>query len=242
MADTINSAATRHIVCQGCGLSKPEDAFSARPKYRTGREGSCRVCVLERRRQRTAADPELQQRERERGREAARRRRAADPTAHRDQSRAHYYRNHDSIRESRRAARARNADRRRIANAEYRSRPEYAAERAERRRLQMQQNPEPIRARNRRSAARRRAAKAGVQQIPFTGVELAARLAFYGGRCWVCNEPGTHVDHVKPLAAGGPHILANLRPACQACNWKKNSRWGGVAWVIRARKLTQLNI
>lgn len=29
----------------------------------------------------------------------------------------------------------------------------------------------------------------------------------------------------KPLAKGGLHCLANLRPACRACNAQKNARW-----------------
>lgn len=34
-------------------------------------------------------------------------------------------------------------------------------------------------------------------------------------------------DHVKPLAKGGPHILANIRPACVSCNSRKHATWAG---------------
>jgi len=55
---------------------------------------------------------------------------------------------------------------------------------------------------------------------------LAERIAFYGGRCWMCRTARwEHIDHVKPLARGGAHILANLRPACAACNHRKGSSW-----------------
>ncbi len=55
---------------------------------------------------------------------------------------------------------------------------------------------------------------------------LAARVAYYGGTCWICRtKPYEHLDHVKPLAAGGPNLLANIRPACAACNRSKGARW-----------------
>lgn len=52
---------------------------------------------------------------------------------------------------------------------------------------------------------------------------LAAKVAYWGDRCWMCHEPWNSLDHVKPLAAGGPHCLANLRPACMRCNRRKNA-------------------
>lgn len=63
-------------------------------------------------------------------------------------------------------------------------------------------------------------------QIPFTIEQLRQRFAYYGNRCWICRTaPGEHLDHVKPIHAGGPHILANMRPACAKCNWRKNKKW-----------------
>lgn len=72
--------------------------------------------------------------------------------------------------------------------------------------------------------ARRRARKAAVLTIPFTSEQLAARLSMYPG-CWMCGGPKEGSDHVKPLAKGGAHILANLRPACKPCNSKKKDKW-----------------
>lgn len=43
--------------------------------------------------------------------------------------------------------------------------------------------------------------------------------------CWVCGGEATQVDHVKPIAAGGAHILANLRPICGQCNQRKKDKW-----------------
>ncbi|WP_399552357.1 HNH endonuclease [uncultured Microbacterium sp.] len=58
--------------------------------------------------------------------------------------------------------------------------------------------------------------------------ELNERFAYWGFACWMCGSPWEHIDHVKPIAKGGPHLLANLRPACAACNMKKGSAWSGV--------------
>lgn len=45
-------------------------------------------------------------------------------------------------------------------------------------------------------------------------------LAAAGGRCfWPgCDRTATTVDHVLPLAQGGTHDLANLRPCCRRHN------------------------
>jgi 5-methylcytosine-specific restriction endonuclease McrA len=60
----------------------------------------------------------------------------------------------------------------------------------------------------------------------FTQDKLDARIAFYGGICWICRSaPYEHLDHVKPIAAGGPNLLANVRPACAACNLSKGAQW-----------------
>ncbi|WP_226370261.1 HNH endonuclease signature motif containing protein [Pseudonocardia oceani] len=71
----------------------------------------------------------------------------------------------------------------------------------------------------------RRARFRKVQQVPFTAAQLAQRLAYYGNRCWMCGAPAGTVDHVKPIVAGGPNMLANLRPACPPCNSGKAGRW-----------------
>ena len=55
--------------------------------------------------------------------------------------------------------------------------------------------------------------------------QLAAKLSYWGNRCWLCRGPATQVDHVKPLAKGGPHCLANLRPICGSCNSRKQDTW-----------------
>lgn len=78
---------------------------------------------------------------------------------------------------------------------------------------------------NRLSRALREARKRGTTVAPITAEQLDARLAFFGYRCWMCGGPWEHIDHVKPLSKGGPHILANLRPSCGPCNQSKNATW-----------------
>jgi 5-methylcytosine-specific restriction endonuclease McrA len=58
-----------------------------------------------------------------------------------------------------------------------------------------------------------------------TAEQIAARVAFYGNRCWVCDGPNEAIDHVKPLHVGGSNWPANLRPICHACNASKGHQW-----------------
>jgi hypothetical protein len=58
-----------------------------------------------------------------------------------------------------------------------------------------------------------------------TAQQIAARVAYYGGLCWMCREPYAAIDHVKPLSKGGSNWPANLRPACWSCNSRKGARW-----------------
>lgn len=62
-----------------------------------------------------------------------------------------------------------------------------------------------------------------------TTKQVADRMAYYGGRCWMCGEVGNTIDHVKPLSKGGSNWPANLRPACRSCNSKKGAKWNVAA-------------
>lgn len=82
-------------------------------------------------------------------------------------------------------------------------------------------NPEKVRLMSSDQQRRRAAAR----KLPFTTEQLAARLAYWGNRCWMCSGPSRTIDHVKPIVKGGWHALMNLRPACLACNSRKGSKW-----------------
>lgn len=83
------------------------------------------------------------------------------------------------------------------------------------------EHPDAVAERQRRD----RAHKLMTSVARITPALLTAKLAYWGGRCWLCGgEPRTW-DHVKPQTKSGPHILANLRPACLSCNTRKHNRW-----------------
>jgi hypothetical protein len=65
----------------------------------------------------------------------------------------------------------------------------------------------------------------GAPRIPYTVDQLAAKLRYWGDRCWICHASAEAVDHVKPLSKGGWWMLANLRPICNYCNGRKHNRW-----------------
>lgn len=85
-------------------------------------------------------------------------------------------------------------------------------------------NRDRLRHHNRENTTRRRRLMAG-SLVPFMADQLHARLAFFGFECWICGAPYEAVDHVKPLAKGGAHMLANLRPICRSCNSSKRAKW-----------------
>jgi len=84
--------------------------------------------------------------------------------------------------------------------------------------------PEKTRASNqRRRASKNAAAGAGYT----TSRHIHWRWEFWGNRCWICGQLAEATDHVKPLAVGGSHYPANMRPICRSCNSKK-----GVAYEL----------
>lgn len=78
---------------------------------------------------------------------------------------------------------------------------------------------------NRAYVRARKARQKQLTVVAFTAEQLRQRIAFYGNRCWMCGAPAATVDHVKPLAKGGAHMLCNLRPACTECNSRKGAQW-----------------
>lgn len=210
---TVVSDSLETKTCTKCGESKPESEFpysSARRKH----EARCRACKSDYAREYHAkwrAKPEnkaaanlrsaqwrLDNLERER--ELNRKWRLENPEVKRATSKAWY----ESV------GRAR-LDPVRRAEAHKRWR---------------ESNPDRFAELNRLNVKRRRARMAQVLIIPFTPDQLAARMAFYGGKCWICKVAASDgLDHVKPISKGGAHILANLRPACKSCNSSKNNAW-----------------
>lgn len=95
-------------------------------------------------------------------------------------------------------------------------------------------------------AARRAREHSAVAAGNVTNTDLSQLVADAGYRCAYCRRAfdqsrrGTSLtfDHVVPLARGGRHEVANLRPACWSCNASKKDRplaeWGGPTMEARA--------
>lgn len=60
-------------------------------------------------------------------------------------------------------------------------------------------------------------------------------ISTYGTTCHICGRPidlrisrtepgGYTLDHVIPKSMGGPHVLANLRPAHRRCNLARQAK------------------
>lgn len=71
---------------------------------------------------------------------------------------------------------------------------------------------------------RRKLLKRRVTIVGMNTEAIVARIAFYGNKCAYCGGPYEHLDHVIPLARGGKHCPANLRPACARCNLSKKDK------------------
>jgi len=92
------------------------------------------------------------------------------------------------------------------------------------------ENPDRRRAQSRRNAQLRRARMAATAVVEFAQEQLEQKMAYYGNACYlqipgICTGGFDHIDHVKPISKGGPHMIANVRPACKPCNLHKRDQW-----------------
>jgi len=202
-------------VCSSCNRGLPLVKFGVRAKTWDGLSGTCKNCLSARGRQ-----------YRQEYRESIRIRK-----------RKWYQQNRPKIRAANSRWRLKNAEKVRTYLEQYRADPAHQQIAYERTRAWSIAHPNRVAEHSRRRYALK---KAGVAtRIPM-GL-LDAKLAYWGGRCWIagprCTVDPETWDHVKPLSKGGPHCLANLRPACKPCNCSKKARWpypvtGGPAWRV----------
>lgn len=189
-------------VCAKCVSVKPVTEFGAHRKFSDGLFPYCRECKR--------ASDRASHAKHKPARNAAMRedyRRNAD--AYKARARKAYLADPERWNQGARAWALANPERRReIANAS--SRRRWAAD------------PEKFREAFRRRHA---AIKRGCAVYQFTTDQLAAKVAYWDAKCWICSGPWDSIDHVKPLNKGGPHMLANLRPVCTPCNTRKLDRW-----------------
>ena len=207
---------TVDLWCYGCDTTLPAEKFSMDRRRKRGRQSRCKDCNRAYAAANRARKAEYDRNRYAENRQQIRAQHQAYAEANRDtiteKKRAYYRENRDAFRDYR----LRNSERRAAQRREWAERnPEYATQyRAEHR------------DRHREREASRRAAKRGTQVADVTEPLLVQRVAYYGDKCWICREaPYEHLDHVKPLSKGGPHILSNLRPACAPCNIRKSDTW-----------------
>jgi 5-methylcytosine-specific restriction endonuclease McrA len=202
--------------CTKCGEVKPLEAFAKRAAMRDGRRSQCRACDATER----AAKIDYE-------RERVTRWRRENPERQRAAGRRQYWADPDRIRTRKRAWHAANAE---LVHRRKRASYDSAKNRA-RIRAWRAANPDADRlylAAHRAEAIERtrryRARKREALTVPFTAEQLAHRLSMFPG-CWVCGGEWSEIDHVKPLAKGGAHCLANLRPICRSHNASKADTW-----------------
>jgi 5-methylcytosine-specific restriction endonuclease McrA len=83
-------------------------------------------------------------------------------------------------------------------------------------------NPERWRASHRIVQGRRRARQVTVAN-DLTRQEWSSIVEYFGSQCAYClrsDQPIT-IDHIEPIARGGPHSASNVVPACRRCNSSK---------------------
>lgn len=85
------------------------------------------------------------------------------------------------------------------------------------------------------ATARRRAWRLAAAPGRATAEQLQARIDYYGGRCYLCGDEATTLDHVIPIFLGGSKWPSNLRPACSSCNAQKHTKSLGEFLAIRER-------
>jgi 5-methylcytosine-specific restriction endonuclease McrA len=183
--------------CSRCGETKPLDDFSRNRRTKSGRRPECKPCQLR-------TNNEYRR-------------------ANRDHVNA-WANAYNRIHAERKRARAKvlydaNPEPRRAYSREYARRyPDWV--KARRRRWSQEHALEAA-----EKVRRRYARLKQLSVVPITAAMIRQKFAYWGHRCWMCGKPAATIDHVKPLSKGGPHILANLRPACRSCNSSKGARW-----------------
>lgn len=216
--------------CTRCETIKSVSEFGKNSRSPSGLKSWCRPCSNAYTKDWLSKNPESLQRQRS----ATARWREANPDRGLEHARSYKRRHRDDINARRRSPEQKAVNN--AYNAVFRQDPLRRASAVDGSRAWAAANPERYQENQRRAGALRRARKSGAHSIPFTREQLAARMQFFGNVCWMCGGAFEHVDHVKPLKADGPHILANLRPACAACNVSKSGKWYGASGLHRFKK------
>jgi hypothetical protein len=85
---------------------------------------------------------------------------------------------------------------------------------------------EDLRIYNRNKSKARKAKMRQSMVEPITPAQIRARFVEFANCCAYCGKGGCelHIEHFMPIAAGGPHTMDNILPACPECNYSKLDR------------------
>lgn len=225
-------AARRHAVvsrtekrCGSCGALKRLEDFSRRKASADGHDRECRPC-------RSRAKAAAYQGRRSDVRAKQNAWRSANRERVAEWSRKTYQKHHELRRARENAKRRAEPEKwRAYHRASYAKNPDIFRESKKRRR---ERDPEGFKAVLRAGTRRYELRKRGVPTQHFTAEQVRQRASVFGGCCAYCGGPFEQIDHLKPLALGGPHFLANLRPSCKRCNTRKKAT-PAKAWLARCR-------
>lgn len=79
-----------------------------------------------------------------------------------------------------------------------------------------------LRRATREKSKRRKAGLRGNHVIHVTASQIKQRFAEFNDACCYCGARGDlHQEHFLPISKGGTHVLSNILPACQPCNYSK---------------------
>lgn len=83
---------------------------------------------------------------------------------------------------------------------------------------------------NREKSKRRKAKMKGNVVAQVSAQQIRDRFAEFNGCCAYCGAEGDlHIEHFIPISKGGTHVLGNILPACQPCNYSKTA-YDGEQW------------
>lgn len=104
-------------------------------------------------------------------------------------------------------------------------RQEFVRQRAQRNHQWRQLTDPDYRIYHRQKSKRRKALERGSIGVHVRPRQIRARFAEFDHRCAYCGATGDlHIEHLVPIARGGTHVLGNILPACQRCNFSKRDK------------------